>query len=300
MVVRSSRQYGFTLVELLVVIAIIGILVALLLPAVQAAREAARRSECGNNLKQIGLALHNHHDTYKVLPPGGSGPSTNAATGPTAPFTGNIGWLVYILPFMEQSSLYDKFNFAANFDASPNSALVPTLVSGYQCPSGVVVDATLGAAGKTNHYYGNMGPRGTNPTTSVAYSTVGSASHGVISRHGVLGPNTKVRFADVTDGTSNTLVVGEISRKDANCYRAWTRGWDGSAMGSAKNVVNPINATPYNGSNNFNDVSFMSHHPGGVMFGRVDGSVTFVAQTVAMNVYLSFASRDGGESFAAP
>ncbi len=302
MVIRSWRRRGFTLVELLVVIAIIGILVALLLPAVQAAREAARRSECSNNLKQLGLALHNHHDTHKVLPPGGTGPATNAPTGPTQPYpyTANLGWLVYILPFIEQASLYEQFSFTANFDAAPNTTLVPTLVSGYQCPSGVVVDSMLGPTGKTNHYYGNMGPRGTNPTTSIAYNTKAGSTHGAISLHGVLGPNTKIRFADVTDGTSNTLAVGEISRKDANCFRPWTRGWDGNAMGTAKNVVYPINSTPYNGASNFNDVSFMSHHPGGAMVLRVDGSVTFLSQTVAMNVYLSFASRDGGESVQLP
>ena len=121
-------------------------------------------------------------------------------------------------------------------------AAAPLLIPIYQCPSGVVTESALGT-GKTHHYPGVAGPKGTNPQTGAAYATTGGTQGGV-SHHGVLGPNTKVALGGVTDGTSNTLMVGELSWKDANCYRPWTRGWDSDAMASAKNVVTAPNATP--------------------------------------------------------
>jgi len=300
---RSSRRsHGFTLIELLVVIAIIAILIGLLLPAVQKVREAAARMKCQNNLKQIGIALHAYHDANNRLPPGGSGIATNAERGPDLGMTGNLGYTFYILPYVEQAPLYGLGSATVDYNATPNSTiLAPTKLSMYLCPSGQVEDAAGSPAGKAGHYMGVMGPRGTNPATNAAYNAVTTptaASHGAVSRQGILGPNTRVTLTGITDGTSNTLMVGEISWKDANCYRVWTRGWDGNASGMAKNVVNPINATPYNGSNNFNDVSFGSPHTGGANFLLGDGSVRFVNQSITLANYLAAASRDGGETLS--
>ncbi len=292
------RSRGFTLIELLVVIAIIAILIGLLLPAVQKVREAAARMKCQNNLKQLGIAMHAYHDANDRLPPGGTGSNTNSPNTARVGMTGNIGYTVYILPFIEQDNVFKQASMTAAYNAAPNTAINTVKINTYFCPSGQVEDSTF-VTGKTIHYQGVMGPRGTNAASGTAYTTAGAATHGPVSRHGILGPNSAVKLSGgIVDGTSNTLMIGEISFHNAACYRPWTRGWDGNAMGVAKNVVNPINSTPYNGSNNFNDVSFGSPHTNGCNFLMGDGSVRFLNQNVAMANYLAAASRDGGESIS--
>jgi prepilin-type N-terminal cleavage/methylation domain-containing protein len=299
------RTQGFTLVELLVVIAIIGILVAMLLPAVQAAREAARRSSCTNNLKQLALAHQHYHDTYKVLPIGGMTQGTNVGNG--------MSWHVLVLPFMEQINIHNQYNFNVySYTNAANLAVALTPIEGYFCPSGTrqtLVTANSGEfSGGTptasTHYYGIMGPEGPN-----LYGTADSqgnfpnyrwsnspSGHGGFAQQGILGRGpTAYTFADNLDGTSNTFLVGEISWDLANCYRVYIRGCDGSPCGGVKNIQHPINAVPYNGSNNFNDVSFGSNHPGGCLFANVDGSVDFFAQTIEMKIYRALGSRDGRE-----
>jgi len=292
-----KKTRGFTLVELLVVIAIIGILVALLLPAIQAAREAARRTQCANNLKQISLGLNNYHDTYRTFPPG----AWNEAN------RGNrLAWTVFILPFIEQQTVYQEFNFEHNtytgVNLLPGIILVPT----YHCPS---LRLKLGSGGTgeqvggkdpyTTHYYAVMGPQGVNPmvpggTTRYPESD-NTNPHGGYAYGGVLYRNSSIRIADITDGTSNTVMVGEISWDAANCFRTWLRGASGTACAGAKNVEFGIKVVPYNGSNNFNDVSFGSEHPAGCHFAVADGSVSFVTDNIEMNVLLAIASREGAE-----
>ena len=159
------RRRGFTLVELLVVIAIIGILVALLLPAIQAAREAARRTQCNNNLKQVGVALHNYHDTYKVLPPGG--------------LAGNprLSWNVLILPFIEQQALHALVNFEANTVVARHDVYATLQAHPDRNGAGVHLSSAVrtkrfengSTTVYTTHYYGVMGPKGTNASTGAAY-----------------------------------------------------------------------------------------------------------------------------------
>jgi prepilin-type N-terminal cleavage/methylation domain-containing protein len=293
---RVPKRAGFTLVELLVVIAIIGILVALLLPAIQAAREAARRTQCNNNLKQLGLALQNYHDTYKVFPPGGMSGGNR------------LSWHVLILPFIELQALHAQVNFEAfagnGYDAAA-SVIQTEVVPGYMCPSAPRTKWFENGSSTvyTTHYYGVMGPKGTNAATGGTYTWDNSvAGHGGFATQGVLLRRDSVGMRDVLDGTSNTFLVGEISwvknaaGADNPSYRKWIRGCDGSAAAGCKNILDGVKMTPYNGSNNFNDVSFGSEHPGGCLFVRCDGAVKFVSQNVDLAVYKATASRDGGET----
>ncbi len=291
------RAPGFTLIELLVVIAIIGILIALLLPAVQKVREAANRMKCQNNLRQMALALHAYHDVNDRLPPG-----VAAGLGTFLSFH------VSILPYLEQNNLYQKFNFNARYDSAANLALGLVLVPVYQCPSATQLTTEYGSGewsgGQptlTNHYYGVAGPIGTNPQTGQDYS-YRTTNQGNEASQGVLGIGTMVRLTDITDGTSNTLMLGEMSWTKANYYRVWTRGtYDDSTNPDrdttcCRNVANALSSTPYNGSDNANNTSFGSEHTGGgANFALADGSVRWVSQGISLPTYLSVASYNGGE-----
>ena len=299
---------GFSLVELLVVIAIIGILIALLLPAVQAAREAARRLQCANHLKQVGLALHNYHSSHRVLPPGGI--SSN-----------ELSFIVMLLPYLEQKALYDSFSFdagdyrtlAADGSSTSKGKLENSLscLSMFLCPSCSVQRGNLSdqsnnytervpktAEGQdtyTTHYVGVMGPRGTNPLTGADYLSEGPTSYGGFATQGVLYKNSRVRLDDISDGTSNTFSLGEVAWTGYQRYRTWIRGASNGAavMGSCKNLRNPINSQTALG--NFNDGAFGSEHPGGAHFAWCDGSVAFVAENADHAMLLSSGSRNGGE-----
>ena len=312
----SRRRFGgFTLVELLVVIAIIGILIALLLPAVQAAREAARRSQCSNNLKQLGLALHNYHDTYGLFPPPGI--SWN-----------QLSWHVFILPFIEQGALYDKFSFVQgdfySSALSPNRKdLGMNRIAAYLCPSctdelegfkhvSAQVPPSSGTYPYTTHYHGVMGPRGTNSYTGKTYlvlaQTIGH--YGGYAQQGAFTFPKPAKFASFTDGTSNTYAIGETSWGSATqpntTWRNWGFGANDPGCGSqcfneaeqnrafpgAKNIYYPINTRIVS---TFNLTSYGSFHPGGAQFAMSDGSVHFVSQTIEFAIYMAMASRDGKE-----
>ncbi len=252
---RPPRRGGFTLVELLVVIAIIGILVALLLPAVQAAREAARRMSCSNNLKQLGIALHNHHDTKKVLPPGGFSDQPPIGTG------GGWGssWLVFILPFHEQGAMFDKFLFtgnsgwgnANNYTAASNSGLEI-----YYCPSSPLSRIARNPYSGTNvpgpTYVGISGAApGLIPgyTESRVYnptSSAGCCSGGIAGGGGTLVPgNARLNFGSFTDGLSNTLAVSE-NADFITTANGTKQDWRSGGVHGF--LIGWHNATPPNGS----------------------------------------------------
>ncbi len=300
------------------VIAIIGILIALLLPAVQAARESARRMQCTNNLKQIGLALHNYHGPHRTFPPGGL--SCNG-----------MSFIVMILPFLEHKALYDRFDFSAgqyyqeSTDSGADKFKVKnslTRLDMFLCPSCMEEMSNLGGTlekyphtdsgenSYTTHYVGVMGPRGAdNPATGKPYEWEWQAeSWGPICTQGVLFRDSRVRIRDITDGTSKTFAVGEISWRGYRKYRTWVRGatlyqkdvvsgssLPGMAQGSTKNVYTPIGVEG-NGYNKFNDGEFGSEHPAGTNFMRADGSVHFVPDDIDYTVYLALASRNGEET----
>lgn len=299
----SLRRRGFTLIELLVVIAIIAVLVALLLPAVQQAREAARRSQCKNQLKQIGIAMHDYLETYTIFPPA-------SVRG------GNqLSWHVLILPQVDQLPLFEQIDFSIPTYTSFDALLGPKRIPGYFCPSSNKEYENGQTVNYTTHYYGIMGPKNVTAGVPVAYTCTNhaggasatecanppTAAHGGYSIHGMLNLPSRVRDRDVTDGMSNTMFVGEISNHktlaglDMVGYRKWYRGENSTPSAGSKNVANPINSTTYNGSNNFNDVSLGSNHTGGTQVLMGDGVVRFFSENIDMNAYLSLASRNGDE-----
>jgi len=321
--IRSSlsTRRGFTLIELLVVIAIIAILIGLLLPAVQKVRDAAARMSCQNKLKQLGLALHNYHDANNKLPPGAQGavfPNPNPA-GNTTTIAGT-SWIVFSLPYVEQDNLYKLYRFDLAYNSVENGAIGGNLVPTLYCPAGPDPKKYLDpnanvTTNPTTHYYGVMGPGGlTDNTTNVVGGTtftyrVGSANangawsgNGMLSHYqettGSISSFRTVKLTDVKDGLTNTLMLGELSVSlpgaQSNQYRTWIRG-NNSGSGATKNVTNPINSTFYNGSNNFNDISFGSNHTGGCNFALGDGSVRFITQNIDMSIYKAIASIDSGE-----
>ena len=331
---RKSR--GFTLVELLVVIAIIGVLIALLLPAVQQAREAARRMSCTNNLKQLGLALHNHHDTYGKFPAGASNEEDSSSDETGA------HWSARLLPFVEQSNLYealtlttDSANFAAGSGgvsgaslASSNAshrniAACETLIPGFRCPSAPIPEHIRDTSTDNwtvqnrvpASYLGNC----SGTLTSDHQSGQGQAWWGKSASNelnGIFQNFRPLRFADVTDGTSNTVAFGEAvpdplntgAREDsANGSSAQKDHWiiggddadvpqDWSEMFGTLGVgINLPKVAP--GASGFSEYEFgySSKHPGGAMFCLTDGSVTFLAETTNAATRKGFGTRNGEE-----
>jgi prepilin-type N-terminal cleavage/methylation domain-containing protein/prepilin-type processing-associated H-X9-DG protein len=313
---RLRRRAGFTLIELLVVIAIIAILIALLVPAVQKVREAAARTQCQNNLKQIALGIHAYHDAESRLP-----------TSYVASV--QLSWHVFVLPYLEQGTLFNSMDTKTPgpFDTTPNRNNPHGLekVGIYLCPIGPVdkmqtaapnnsnppdlVPANTGQPPYTIHYYGITGPRGTNPATGKAYPQSNCTHDGTqMATGGMFRPDQdadgkygRLRLRDVLDGTSGTLMLAEMSwdSKFGTRYRSWLRGGEAGdcyACG-ARNVTNAINSGIYaNLIAQYNEVPMGSMHNGGANFCMGDGSTRFIEESISMNVYRSLASRDGGET----
>lgn len=321
--IRSdARKSGFTLVELLVVIAIIGILVALLLPAVQAAREAARRMQCTNNLKQLGLACQNYHDTFKTFPPGAM--YFVDASGYSGHANLLVNWGLCILPFMEQSSLRDQYNsLKTNYDAT-NQATLAMDLPGMRCPSDLTRSSDqdkppyglyLVPAAHSSY----KGVAGTYTAASAVYwdyatyvnqlalpsNTRGALHASVTGGPGVTASGTYTaapeRFNDIIDGTSNTLLMGEYHTRTDPVFRGyWGAGWGYQSLGS----VGPYsalripdrqmciaNGLPAHSCNR----AFASLHAGGGNFVFCDGHVNFVPSTIDSVIFMRLATVAGGE-----
>ncbi|MFO0872286.1 MAG: DUF1559 domain-containing protein [Pirellulales bacterium] len=321
---RRSVQAGFTLVELLVVIAIIGILVALLLPAVQAAREAGRRISCSNNIKQIVLGLHNYHDTNKNLPYGGRSQGWG------------VSFYVGLLPFCEQQTVFDRFDHNSNNNGwshqnANNAVLVTNLRLNWMlCPSSPLpVFWDTGTNGTPTvqqcmpSYVGIAGAvtgNGFTETRIRAGATCcgGSNNNGYISSGGMLVPNQSLNFAHCTDGTANVVVIGESSnfalennvtkrRVDGGYPHGWMMGvgtggtdagYGGERTFNLTTINYPINykvfGSPGIGDNHGPNNQLNSAHPGGVMIGLMDGSVRFVSNQTDMLTLRRLATRDDG------
>jgi prepilin-type N-terminal cleavage/methylation domain-containing protein len=319
---------AFTLVELLVVIAIIGILIALLLPAVQAAREAARRSQCSNNLKQIGLGSHNYHDTFGCFPPGAI---TDGACGGQ---NNRINWAIALLPYMEQNAVYDLYDHSVYNSTPPNEALRQTLVATYLCPSdtgagelqipctgpgGSVDRGGLGLEYRTGSYKsvagcigGNVGLRdqGWWDRYIATWPLPEKNRRGVMHLTGVQGWTCE-RMSTVRDGTSNTLLIGEKStstRRDIAAF--WAYSYLSYSMGHTVEhplaINNDIEACltqaaamgVWGGGACCN--SWGSFHPGVVQFALADGSVRGLNTNIDLTLLCGLSTIGGQEVVQAP
>jgi prepilin-type N-terminal cleavage/methylation domain-containing protein/prepilin-type processing-associated H-X9-DG protein len=307
----SLVRRGFTLVELLVVIAIIGVLVALLLPAVQSAREAARRQTCLNNLKQQALALHNYEDTWKILPCGLLG----AAPG-LSPTDDGFGWATAILPFIEQRALFDKINPNGQAGAlraalNANNSPIPggeTPIKTYRCPTSQlpkVVPALWQLPGASAL------PPSSRLMTGYAINDYKGAG-GSCNRDddGVLGKRSELpwtRFANITDGLSNMLLTGESSYVTGNSTTAptvvedwpiWIGGPDTDESirfnGRTTAIIN-CQCTPTTMVRAISDDCAFSWHTGGAQFSFCDGAVRFISQNISTTTWCRLNGRDDGQ-----
>jgi prepilin-type N-terminal cleavage/methylation domain-containing protein len=337
---RSGR--GFTLVELLVVIAIIGILIALLLPAVQAAREAARRSQCSNNLKQLSLGMHNYHDVNNTFP------FAFMVNIPPSAVNAQV-WGTRILPYIEQGALYQQYDnrFAAvdpPYGLPANVTLAGTALNAFVCPSTpgsadsrkftAVIPANFLGAGLPEIPSTNVAPSDYCVINEVggAYAATGYANYA----GGAPGDRTSAiqpivpaagiargsRMAEIRDGTSNTMLIGErVGGPNVYVKGGTTTGQSGANGGFWGHILNGFGGVSptlyFRGANTDGSAGtdggtcainctnrvgegFYSFHPGGAQFAVCDGSVRFMSETADAFVFCSFITRSGGETFTMP
>ena len=289
----SPSRRGFTLIELLVVIAIIAVLIALLLPAVQQAREAARRTQCKNNLKQLGVALHNYHDTFGTLPPGWVGVTNGASDiyGMNA-----WGWGARILPQIDQSPLFNQIDFNSKMESVANATVRVKSLPAFICPSDTAPGNTwtIQNASGTNlvdlataNYVGVFG-------VSDIDNCVGAPNSPCLGE-GTFFQNSNVQFRDFTDGLSNTICVGEHkSRRDAGFN--WTSTWTGVVTNGNDAIVRILGTTDHTPNSPENHIDdFSSYHVGGAHFTMGDGSVRFIGTNIDVGVYQHLATRAAGD-----
>jgi prepilin-type N-terminal cleavage/methylation domain-containing protein len=315
--VRWSRRRAFTLIELLVVIAIIAILIGLLLPAVQKVREAANRMACANNLKQVALACHSYHNAFAKFPPN---TIYNAAQDANAP---NWSFLARLLPYLEQNTLYDQARIPTNTIAQSRAAIA-NQVAVFLCPSDPVTSQGPSAldpcdgyllAGVTNfkgvtganwgggpvgspNWWGTD-PQWVNPDSGGNYSGIDRGDGIFWLQISFVGDARTVRLTDISDGASNTFLLGE-SLASRNLDNIWCHALDAVATCAIDPNAKRADGTAYDPDDWANVYGFSSLHPGGLQFALADGSVRFVSNSIPRSVYRAAATRAGGEVVQLP
>lgn len=317
----GKLRKGFTLIELLVVIAIIAILIALLLPAVQQAREAARRTQCKNNLKQLGLAMHNYHDVFNSLPPGYVDLRSTGLGTSTLNDNGHWAWSAFILPYIDQAPLFAQIN-VGNVTGSDALAANTNAMQGpfpaFRCPSDGGApkhhdpNAAAGYAVEAPHGGTNTGLAITNYVVSnnIANVRINPAPNGTSGTTGCIGPfyrDSSTGFRDIIDGTSNTLLIGERAYKrggylnragtlllvrgqEGGCSGGPTAGdsgycaeWGQGFMSIAGTVRYPINMPLTTSGSSDRNQAYSSHHVGGAQFVMADGAVRFISENTDLS-----------------
>jgi prepilin-type N-terminal cleavage/methylation domain-containing protein/prepilin-type processing-associated H-X9-DG protein len=291
--VIARRRVAFTLVELLVVIAIIGSLVALLLPAVQQARESARRSSCGNNAKQIGLAVHQYQLAKGVFP---ASNTDVLMLWDYAAAERNHSWASVILPYIEQTVLGKKIDYTVSWRRPVNLEAAATVVPIYRCPSYTGPDFT-----DDDHY--PAGKLAIGNYVAIAASDVDHIWNSIpdLKPEGVIFPTAQIRPADITDGLTNTMLIAE-SREEK--MRVWIDGQTAANTAlrdvpgaPASSLGVSLNWTPYYDDGDIKcDYGPSSMHPGGANHLFADGSVRFLFDEITPAAYVAFCTRAGGEA----
>ncbi len=303
----GAKRQGFTLVELLVVIAIIGILIALLLPAVQAAREASRRMKCTNNLKQIALSAHNFHSVYKRFPLG------SGHTGPLGDdgyATQHFDWMARILPYIEGGNVWSSIDFDVPY-ATPdvpgtiNNPMMKVHFSWAQCPSTPDLPALASCCG---------GIDGVEDASVTSYAATSHHEIGLPAstyrRHsdtktgsGVIYPGARTKFSEVTDGTSHTFLAGECWYNNDTFYRNFIAGFgalycpNGNCYMGSMWAFNNFQTTVHgiNQRLGYLSAGVDSFHPGGSNFAMADGSVNFFSETIDLTTLKALTTRAEGD-----
>jgi prepilin-type N-terminal cleavage/methylation domain-containing protein len=262
----KARLAGFSLIELLVVITIIGILIALLLPAVQSARESARRVSCLNHLHQIGIGLQSYHAALQCFPPGCTDPGNK-----------QVAWSVFLLPYIEQQGIHQLFHFDKGYRSATNADATHRVIATYLCPS-------------TNRFATGRSGDVTANNTKPAYDGMGCTDYGgmygwsdgtTTAATGVMSYNKSFTIADVRDGTSHTIIITE------DTGRGWVSNGEWSNGQNIFDQTGPINV--------MQDNEMWSDHPGGVQAAFCDGAAHFLSELLDVKVVAALCTRDGGE-----
>ena len=300
------RRRGFTLIELLVVIAIIAVLIALLLPAVQQAREAARRAACKNNMRQLGLGLHNYHDSHGVFPSGWIGATTGV--GPDVEGMNGFGWGTMILPYVDQAPLYSQLNFSQSIIDTNNLPELRRGLAVFRCPSDPQPDTweieqegspgTVLAELGTANFVAVFGSGPGQPGGRDLHDCEGYV--GQCTGNGIFYHNSRIGIRDILDGTSSTIIVGErmthpFGQSNVELFSTWSGVVPGGeeAYSRILGLVDHPPNSAHHGVIHADD--FGSHHVGGTQFVLADGHVRFISENIDENVYQHLSTRANGE-----